>query len=108
MRFETDAIHAGHRPDKAYGAISVPIYQSSTFAFEDIGKTSGFEYSRMGNPTRRVLEETIAKLEGGKAGFACASGLAACSKSSFLHTVSAISLTASMRGVCEPSTAIRP
>ncbi len=77
MRFETDAIHAGHRPDKAYGAISVPIYQTSTFAFEDIGKTSGFEYSRMGNPTRRVLEETIAKLEGGKAGFACASGLAA-------------------------------
>ena len=77
MRFETDAIHAGHRPDKAYGAISVPIYQTSTFAFEDIGKTSGFEYSRIGNPTRRVLEETIAKLEGGKAGFACASGLAA-------------------------------
>ncbi len=87
MRFETDAIHAGHRPDKAYGAISVPIYQSSTFAFEDIGKTSGFEYSRMGNPTRRVLEETIAKLEGGKAGFACASGLAA--ESVIIHLLKA-------------------
>ena len=87
MRFETDAIHAGHRPDKAYGAISVPIYQSSTFAFEDIGKTSGFEYSRMGNPTRRVLEETIAKLEGGKAGFACASGLAA--ESVIIHLLNA-------------------
>ena len=87
MRFETEAIHAGHRPDKAYGAISVPIYQSSTFAFEDIGKTSGFEYSRMGNPTRRVLEETIAKLEGGKAGFACASGLAA--ESVIIHLLKA-------------------
>ena len=87
MRFETDAIHAGHRPDKAYGAISVPIYQSSTFAFEDIGKTRGFEYSRMGNPTRRVLEETIAKLERGKAGFACASGLAA--ESVIIHLLKA-------------------
>ena len=77
MRFETDAIHAGHRPDKAYGAISVPIYQTSNFAFEDVGKTKGFDYSRSGNPTRQVLEDTIAKLEGGKAGFACASGLAA-------------------------------
>ena len=77
MRFETDAIHAGQRPDKAYGAISVPIYQTSTFAFEDVGKTRGYDYSRSGNPTRRVLEDTLAKLEGGKAGFACASGLAA-------------------------------
>jgi O-succinylhomoserine (thiol)-lyase len=77
MRFETDAIHAGERPDKAYGAISPPIYQTSTFAFEDVGKTKGFDYSRSGNPTRKVLEDTIAKLEGGKAGFACASGLAA-------------------------------
>ena len=77
MKFETDAIHAGHRPDKAYGAISVPIYQTSNFAFEDVGKTRGYDYSRSGNPTRKVLEETIATLEGGKAGFACASGLAA-------------------------------
>lgn len=77
MRFETDAIHAGTRPDKAYGAISTPIYQASNFAFEDIGKTRGFDYSRSGNPTRKVLEDTIAKLEGGMAGFACASGMAA-------------------------------
>jgi O-succinylhomoserine (thiol)-lyase len=87
MRFETDAIHAGERPDKAYGAISPPIYQTSTFAFEDVGKTKGYDYSRSGNPTRKVLEDTIAKLEGGKAGFACASGLAA--EATIIHLLKA-------------------
>ncbi|MBI2832727.1 MAG: PLP-dependent transferase [Chloroflexi bacterium] len=77
MRFETEAIHAGERPDKAYGAVSVPIYQTSTFVFEDIGKTRGYDYTRSGNPTRKVLEDTIARLEGGKAGFACSTGMAA-------------------------------
>ncbi len=77
MRFETLAIHTGERPDRTFGAISVPIYQTSTFAFEDIGKTRGFDYSRTANPTRKVLEETIARLEGGKAGFAFATGMAA-------------------------------
>jgi cystathionine beta-lyase/cystathionine gamma-synthase len=77
MRFETIAIHAGDRPDPATGAISVPIYQTSTFVFEDVGKTRGWDYSRTGNPTRKVLEDTIAQLEGGKAGFAFATGMAA-------------------------------
>ncbi|MEE8372423.1 MAG: PLP-dependent aspartate aminotransferase family protein [Dehalococcoidia bacterium] len=77
MRFETAAIHAGGRPDQMYGAISVPIYQTSTFAFEDVGKTRGYDYSRTSNPTRRVLEDTIAQLEGGDAGFAFATGMAA-------------------------------
>jgi len=77
MRFETIAIHAGNRPDAATGAISVPIYQTSTFMFEDVGKTKGWEYSRTANPTRKVLEDTIAQLEGGKAGFAFATGMAA-------------------------------
>ncbi len=77
MRLETLAIHAGERPDKAYGAISVPIYQTSTFAFEDVGKTRGYDYSRTANPTRKVLEDTIAALEGGRAGFAFATGMAA-------------------------------
>ncbi len=77
MRFETLAIHAGERPDKAFGAISVPIYQTSTFVFEDVGKTRGYDYSRTANPTRKVLEDTIAQLEGGKAGFAFATGMAA-------------------------------
>ncbi|MBI2287477.1 MAG: PLP-dependent transferase, partial [Chloroflexi bacterium] len=77
MKFETLAIHTGERPDRAYGAVSIPIYQTSTFAFEDIGKTRGYDYSRTANPTRKVLEETIARLEGGKAGFAFATGMAA-------------------------------
>jgi cystathionine beta-lyase/cystathionine gamma-synthase len=77
MRFETMAIHAGDRPDAKTGAISVPIYQSSTFVFEDVGKTKGWYYSRAGNPTRKVLEDTIARLEGGKAAFAFATGMAA-------------------------------
>ncbi|MBI2329578.1 MAG: PLP-dependent transferase [Chloroflexi bacterium] len=77
MRFETAAIHAGQRPEASFGALSVPIYQTSTFAFEDVGKTRGYDYSRTANPTRKVLENTIAQLEGGKAGFAFATGMAA-------------------------------
>ncbi len=77
MRFETIAIHAGERPDKTFGAISAPIYQTSTFAFEDVGKSGGYDYSRTANPTRKILEDTIAQLEGGKAGFAFATGMAA-------------------------------
>ena len=77
MRFETIAIHSGERPDRAFGALSVPIYQTSTFVFEDVGKTRGYDYSRTANPTRKALEDTIAQLEGGKAGFAFATGMAA-------------------------------
>jgi cystathionine beta-lyase/cystathionine gamma-synthase len=77
MRFETLAIHAGERPDRAFGAVSTPIYQTSTFAFEDVGKTRGYDYSRTANPTRKVLEDTLAQLEGGMAGFAFATGMAA-------------------------------
>src|SRR4030067_3189992 len=77
MRFETAAIHAGQRPDPAFGAVAAPIYQTSTFVFEDMGKTKGYEYSRSATPTRKVLEDTIASLEGGKAGFALATGMAA-------------------------------
>jgi cystathionine beta-lyase/cystathionine gamma-synthase len=77
MRFESIAIHAGDRPDRAFGAMSTPIYQTSTFAFEDVGKTRDYDYSRTANPTRKVLEDTIAQLEGGKAGLAFATGMAA-------------------------------
>jgi len=59
MRFETIAIHAGDRPDAATGAMSVPIYQTSTFMFEDVGKTKGWDYSREANPTRKVLELSL-------------------------------------------------
>lgn len=77
MRFETVAVHGGCKPDPATGALVTPIYQTSTFVFEDVGKTRGYDYSRSSNPTRRILEETIARLEGGKAGFAFATGMAA-------------------------------
>ncbi len=77
MRFETLAIHSGERPDRAYGAISVPIYQTSTFVFEEVGKTRGYDYSRTANPTRKALEDTIARLERGKAAFAFGTGMAA-------------------------------
>ncbi len=77
MRFETAAIHSDGSPDPAYGAIVLPIYQTSTFVFEDVGKTKGYDYSRTSNPTRKALENTIAVLEGGKTGFAFATGMAA-------------------------------
>ncbi|UCG10241.1 MAG: PLP-dependent transferase [Dehalococcoidia bacterium] len=86
-RFETIAIHAGERPDKTYGAISVPIYQTSTFAFADVGKSRGYDYSRTANPTRKVLEDTVAQLEGGKAGFAFATGMAA--ETTVIHLLTA-------------------
>ena len=65
MRFETAAIHSGAKPDPGTGAIVPPIYQTSTFAFEDVGKTRGYDYSRTANPTRRVLEDTVGKEFGG-------------------------------------------
>jgi cystathionine beta-lyase/cystathionine gamma-synthase len=77
MRFETAAIHSGGGPCPATGAIVTPIYQTSTFVFEDVGKTKGYDYSRTANPTRKALEDTIAALEGGKVGFAFATGMAA-------------------------------
>lgn len=77
MRFETMAIHSGDRPEARTGAVSVPIYQTSNYVFADAGKTRGWDYSREANPTRKVLEDTIATLEGGRAGFAFAAGMAA-------------------------------
>ena len=78
MEFETIISHAGKKMDPAYGAMSMPIYQTSNFVFDDIGKTrAGYDYSRTANPTRKVLEDTLAKLEGGHAGFAFGTGMAA-------------------------------
>jgi cystathionine beta-lyase/cystathionine gamma-synthase len=75
--FSTRAIHAGQKPDPATGAVVVPIYQTSTYAQEAVGKHRGYEYSRTGNPTRAALEQCIAALEGGSHGLAFASGMAA-------------------------------
>jgi cystathionine gamma-synthase len=75
--FETLAIHAGQAPDPATGAVVTPIYQTSTYAQEAVGKHLGYEYSRSANPTRTALQQCLAALEGGQHGLAFASGLAA-------------------------------
>jgi cystathionine beta-lyase/cystathionine gamma-synthase len=79
MRFETRAIHAGQEPDEATGATVVPVYQTVTYTQDAVGQHRGFEYSRSGNPTRAALEACLASLEGGRFGFAYASGMAAIS-----------------------------
>lgn len=79
MKFGSKLIHNGNGIDKATGALSVPIYQVSTYHQENLDKRQEFDYSRSGNPTRKALEDTIAQLEGGDAGFAFASGMAATS-----------------------------
>ena len=76
-RFSTICIHAGQEPDPTTGAIITPIYQTSTYVQEALGRHKGYEYARTQNPTRAVLEANIAAIEGGKAGFAFASGMAA-------------------------------
>ncbi|HST53447.1 MAG TPA: cystathionine gamma-synthase [Pyrinomonadaceae bacterium] len=77
MGFSTTAIHAGNEPDSATGAVTVPIYQTSTYAQEGLGKHKGFEYARTQNPTRLAVERNIAALEGARVGYAFASGMAA-------------------------------
>jgi cystathionine gamma-lyase/cystathionine beta-lyase/cystathionine gamma-lyase/homocysteine desulfhydrase len=77
MGFSTIAIHAGNEPDAATGAVSVPIYQTSTYAQDALGKHKGFEYARTQNPTRSALEKNIAALEGARFGYAFASGMSA-------------------------------
>lgn len=77
MGFSTTAIHAGNEPDAATGAVSVPIYQTSTYAQDGLGKHKGYEYARTQNPTRAALEKNISALENAKFGFAFASGMSA-------------------------------
>ena len=77
MKIATTCVHAGHEPDEATGAVTVPIYATSTYAYRRFGEHRGWEYSRTGNPTRSALERAMAELEGGADGIAFASGLAA-------------------------------
>ena len=77
MGFATIAIHTGSEPDEATGSVTVPIYQTSTYAQDALGKNKGYEYARTQNPTRSAVERNIAALEGAKFGFAFASGMAA-------------------------------
>lgn len=78
-RFATVCLHAGQEPDPSTGAIITPIYQTSTYVQDELGKHKGFEYARTQNPTRSALEANLAAIEGGKAAFAFASGMSAVS-----------------------------
>ncbi len=77
MGFATECIHAGQEPDPSTGAIITPIFQTSTYVQEGIGKHKGYEYARTQNPTRRALEKNLAALEGGRDAYCFASGMAA-------------------------------
>lgn len=78
LGFETLAIHAGQEPDPTAGAVTVPVFQTSTYAQEAVNKNKGYDYARTGNPTRTALETCLAALEGGTWALAFASGMAAC------------------------------
>ncbi len=86
MDFETRAIHEGQEPDPATGAVTVPIYQTSTYVQEAVGEHKGYDYSRTANPTRRALELCLASLESAEHGFAFASGMGA--TTTVMHLVS--------------------
>src|SRR2546430_5238092 len=77
MGFSTDCIHAGQEPEPQTGAVSVPIFQTSTYVQPELGKHKGYEYARTKNPTRSVLEAALAALERGKHGHCFASGMSA-------------------------------
>src|SRR3989440_11587708 len=77
MDFETRAIHEGQEPDPATGAITVPIYQTSTYVQDAVGEHKGYDYSRGANPTRTALQLCLASLESAEHGLAFASGMAA-------------------------------
>jgi len=79
MKFESKVVHGSKGYDSHTGAVSFPIYQSATFRHPGLNETTGFDYSRLQNPTREELENTVASLENGKYGFAFSSGMAAVS-----------------------------
>lgn len=79
MKFSTRLIHGSHSIDSATGAVSIPVYQTSTFAQKSVDQFGKYDYARSGNPTREALEAAIADLEGGCAAFAFGSGMAAIS-----------------------------
>ena len=83
MDFETRAIHAGQEPDPATGSVIVPIYQTSTYVQEEVGKNKGYDYSRVANPTRTALETCLASLEGAEHGVAYSAGL--CATTTLMH-----------------------
>src|ERR1700730_2952544 len=77
MGFATNAIHVGQEPDPSTGAVVTPIYQTSTYVYEELGKSrGGYDYARTNHPNRKALERTVAKLEGGKSAYVFSSGMA--------------------------------
>ncbi|MGE5274664.1 MAG: cystathionine gamma-synthase [Verrucomicrobiota bacterium] len=86
MDFETRAIHEGQEPDPATGAVTIPIYQTSTYVQEAVGEHKGYDYSRTANPTRRALETCLASLESARYGFAYSSGMGA--TTTVMHLIS--------------------
>ena len=77
MKFDTKVVRAGITPDPTTGSIVPPIYQTATYVLEEVGRDKGFDYTRASNPTRQVLEDNLAAIEGGKYGIAFSSGMAA-------------------------------
>src|SRR3989454_8398042 len=77
MDFETRAIHVGQEPDSATGALTIPIYQTSTYVQDAVGEHKGYDYSRVANPTRTALQLALASLESAEHGIAFSSGLGA-------------------------------
>ena len=77
MKFDTKVVRAGITPDPTTGSIVPPIYQTATYVLEEVGRDKGFDYTRASNPTRQVLEDNLAAIEGGKYGVAFSSGMAA-------------------------------
>ena len=77
MKFDTKVVQAGITPDPTTGAILPPLYQTATYVLEEVGKDKGFDYTRSSNPTRQLMEEILAVLDGGKFGIAFASGMSA-------------------------------
>src|SRR3990167_11394907 len=80
----TKAVHTGVYKDSSYNSVTTPIYPTSTFRFDSLGKNRGYDYTRSGNPTRKALEENIAALEGGIGASATATGMAAITAVLFL------------------------
>ena len=76
MKFATQTIHSAYNPDEHNRALMPPLYQNSMFAMHELGENIPFRYSRLANPTRKILEDTVAALEHGTHGFAFASGMA--------------------------------
>ena len=84
MDIRTKSVHTGVYKDKSYNSVTTPLYPSSTFYFDELGKNKGYDYTRSGNPTRAALEENIASLEGGTGCSATATGMAAITAALFL------------------------